>query len=269
MSKLMFLVMIVGALLLGTLLAACGRASGSSDAVVARVDGTPITESTLNHWVATFVRGDFYQVNGHKTPVGLATNPPNYASCVTAAKTLAPAPSSGKRILTAAELGRRCHLLYRFVREEALTYLISALWDVGMTEEIGKHVSDQEVEQYLHGLVKRQYKTRQAFVTYLAARGWSLADMHYILKRNLLDQLLTADAEKKANRLGGSEHAMGEILVQREAKWVKKTSCRPGDVVMRCAGWKAKAGPTKPDELSPAVIFEEMNGGRYVSAAHG
>ncbi len=267
MSKSMFLALIVAGVLLGALLAGCGGTSGSSDAVVAEVGSTPITESMLNHWTATFVRGDFYQVNAGKAPLGLATDPPDYASCVKAAKTLAPSPSSGKRILTAAQLDHRCHILYGFVRDEALSYLISALWADGMSAEIGKHVSNEDVQRTINESIKKGYKTQQAFATYLANRGWSLSDMRYVVKRNLLNQKLTADAQRKAASLGGGERAFGQVLLQRISKWTKKTSCHAGFVVLRCKEYRAKKASTVPEEASPAVIFEEMNGGRYVSAA--
>jgi len=267
MSKPMFLAMIVAGALLGVLSAGCGGASGSSDPVVAQVGRASITESTLNHRVAAFVRSDFYAVNVSKAPPGLATDPPDYASCVRAAKTLAPPASSGKRIFTAAQLERRCHSLYTYVRQEALSDLIYGLWAVGQDAEIGKHVSDQAVQQDLGELVKKHYKTQQAFATYLANAGWSLADMHYNVKRSLLAQQLAADSEAKARKLGGGEQALVKVILQRNVKWTNKTNCRAGYVVSQCKEYKATPASTTPIESSPAVIFEEMNGGRYVQAS--
>jgi hypothetical protein len=264
MSKSMFAAIIVSSVLMGALAAGCGGASGNGDAVVAQVGRTPITEATLNHWMATFVRGDFYQAVGSKAPAGLATNPPNYDSCVKAAKTLAPGPSSGKRILSAAQLEHRCRVLYRDVRHEALSYLISVLWAVGQAAEIGKHVSDQQIQHYLGEIVKEQYKTQQAFTTYLANKGWSLADMQYILKKNILSEQLNTDAKAKASQLGGGKQAFMKVILRRNAQWTAKTNCRAGYVVWQCQEYKPKTTST---EASPAVLFEEMGGSRLINAS--
>jgi hypothetical protein len=122
MSKSRLAAIVITTVLVALLAAGCGSSSGSSGTVVARVGGATITEATLDHWMATFVRGDFYQATGGlKAPAGLATDPPNYSSCVSAAKTLAPSPSSGKLILTSTQLERHCRALVKYVRSEALS----------------------------------------------------------------------------------------------------------------------------------------------------
>jgi hypothetical protein len=265
MSKSKFAAMIVSAGVVGVSLAGCGGSSGAGGTVVAQAGRATITEATLNHWMATFVRGDFFQATGgSKAPAGLATDPPDYGSCAKAAKTLAPSPSSGKLILTRTQLEHRCHELYRYVRQEALSYLISVLWAVGQGAELGKHVSEQQVQGHLSTIIREQYKTQQAFATYLANKGWSLADMQYILKRNLLVQKLQADAETKASRLGGGQHALVKVILTRNARWTAKTHCRAGYIVWQCREYK----PTSTaNESSPAIMFEEMRGARIVGAS--
>jgi hypothetical protein len=237
-------------------IAGCGGSTGKADAVVAQVGSSTITEPTLLHWMATFIRGDYYATTGHKAPDGLAADPPNYSSCASAAATLAPSPASKKHRLTTQELQHACHVLYQDVRAEALSYLISVLWAVGEARELGTTVSDREVQLKLNVLAKQQYSTRQAFTTYLANKGWSLADIHYIYKRNLLSQKLITDARSKASKLGGGQQAFVNVVVRRNVKWTTKTKCRAGDLVWQCQGYRPKAssGP------SPAVLFEEMEG---------
>jgi hypothetical protein len=265
MSKAMFAAMLASAALAGLLAAGCGGASGASgggDTVVAKVGSTPITESTLNHWVATFVRGDFYEAVGQKAPAGLGTDPPNYPSCVQAAKAIAPSRSSGKRILSKAQLEHRCRVLYRDVAAEALTYLISALWTTGQGAELGKHVTDQEVQRYLSKLVRERYKTTQAFAEYLASKGLSVADMQYLLKRNLLAEQVGREVRAKAQKLGGQQ-ALIKSIAELNARWTEKTHCRAGHLVAQCHEYTAGSNST---ESSPAIIFEEMRGSRFVQA---
>lgn len=261
MSKMMIAAVIAAALLVAALSTGCGGASEPPAAVVAQVGGTPIKEATLNHWIATFIRGDFFEAIGHKAPPGLATDPPDYASCVRAARTLDPGPSNGKRVLTVAQLDHRCRALYRDVRLEALSYLISALWSAGQATERGIRVSDGEVQQYLHRLVTRQYKTQKAFTTYLATNGLSLADMEYLLKRNILIERVNQDMTSKAH---GDRHAYFQLGLHTMVKWTAKTHCRAGFVVSQCREYQRGK---KYTESAPAVMFEEMTGRRFVEAA--
>jgi hypothetical protein len=263
MSRSKFAVMIVSAVFVGVLSTGCGGSSDSGSTVVAQVGSATITKATLDHWMATFVRGDYYQATGGlKAPPGLATDPADYGSCVAAAKTLAPSPSSGKLILSKAQLEHRCRALYRDVRQEALSYLISVLWAEGQSAELGKHVSEQQVQHYLGGVIEKQYKTRQVFATYLANKGWSLPDMYYILKRNLLEQKLLSDAKVKASQHGGGQQAWTKVVIERDAKWTAKTNCRAGYTVSQCRDYKLTA--TATTESSPAVMFEEMRGARLI-----
>jgi hypothetical protein len=239
----------------GLAVVGCGGTAGNGDPVVAQVGSTKITESTLHHWMATFVRGDFYATIGTKAPAGLATDPPNYAACVAAAKTIEPRPSSGKPRLTGTQLEQKCHALYRDVRSEALSYLISVLWSIGEAGEMGRTVSDREVQKQIDTLITRTYKTQQAFFTYLDNKGWSLADMHYIVKRNLLSQLVNDVAANKAISQNG-QRAFVNMVLRRNAKWTTKTKCQTGYLVWQCKGYK----PTAPSDPSPAVLFEEIVG---------
>jgi hypothetical protein len=232
--------------------AGCGGSAG--DKTVAQVGSSKISESMLNHWVATFVRGDFYQVVGRRAPEGLATDPPNYPSCVRAAKTLAPSLASGKPRLDESQLDVKCHQLYANLRSEALSYLISVLWAEGEGAELGRKVSDAEVQSSLNQIEAKQHPGRQAFMTFLHNKGWSLADIHYVYKRNLLQQTIFANTQKKAREAGGSQQALVSAVVRRNAKWTAKTKCSAGLVVWQCPNYHA----TKTSTPSPAVIFEEM-----------
>lgn len=239
--------------LASVLVTGCGGTGGSSDPVVAQVGNTNITESTLHHWTAVFMRGDYFSTTNTKAPAGLATEPPNYPSCVAAAKTIEPSPSSGKPRLTEAQLNQKCHALYKAVRSEALSYLISVLWEIGQAQEMGRTVSDQEVQKQINTLISRTYKSQQAFFTFLDRKGWSLADMHYIVKRNLLSQIITDAAVNRATTKAG-QRAFVDAVLQRNAKWTTKTQCHTSELVWQCEGYK----PPATSGQSPAVMFEEI-----------
>jgi hypothetical protein len=240
--------------------AGCGSSSSSGgNAVVAQVAGKKITESTLNHWTAVFMRGDFYQAAGRKAPIGFASDPPRPEACVSVAKTFAaktvPTPGVKKPKLSEGQLQVKCRALYTQVRQEALGYVLSILWGEGQVAELGRKVTDREVQQNLKELIVNTYHTQQNFQTTLANKGWSLADIQYIIRRNILGRIFVAALKAKAAKLGGGQSTFVKLVNQSNAKWSTKTNCRPQDLVWECQEYKPSAAL---GSSSPAVLLEEM-----------
>ncbi len=246
--------MVLMALSLAVLgLAACGGSGGGIPGnAVAMVGKTPITYASLNHWAATFVRGDYYQVTQKRAPAGLASDPPNYAACVSAAETIAVKPPKP----TPTQLQGKCHQLYEAVKLEALRYLISALWSADQSAELGHKITETDINERIAQLQKEDYPQPGAFEAYLTNKGWSRADLHYIVKRNLLSGEVLKDIEKQAGKGHAGEKALTRLLQSSASKWTARTTCRPKYVVLQCKEYKGVA-PTGP---SPAVLFEQMAG---------
>jgi hypothetical protein len=239
-------------------LGACGGSGGGGPGdVVAQVGTTAITKATLDHWVATFIRGDYYSAIGRKAPAGLGSDPPNYAACASAAKAAAQQASSGTPQLGKAQLERKCHELYDAVRPEALSYLISVLWSIGEGKERGQEVTDAEVSRKLAKVVSEQYPKQGQLETFLTDKGWTLADMRYILKRNILAATFLASVEKEANNQGSGQRTLVKLVNGITARWAVKTSCHAGYVVWQCKQYRAAAA-TASATPAPAAVLEEM-----------
>lgn len=236
-------------------LAACGGSSQGASDVVARVDARPITRALLNHWTATFVRGDYYAVTRKKAPVGLASDPPDYGTCASAAKQVR-SPTTTRPPLSEAQLREKCHVLYATVEREALGYLITVLWSEGQAKERGYTITAADVAERIAQTQRESYPGRGAFANYLVSKGWTRADLNVIVRRNLLEGEVLKTLEARAGKGSTSEGRLASLLQENARKWTLKTSCSAGYVVEQCGQYKGGA----PKTQSAAVIFEEMVG---------
>ncbi len=244
------LALIAGLLILG--LSSCG---GSGDPTVATVGKTKISRSTLNHWMATMVGGDYQENVGNTAPVGLVSEPADYSRCVSAAKAIKP-KSLPASVPNEARLRIRCRQLYTAVKEQALSYLISALWRSEEGAEVGQNVSDREVARNAQEVAYSNYRSPAAFHRFLASRHWSLADERFLLKRNLLDSKFLERLKARVAALGGGEKTYGKLVQENVAKWSKKTSCSSGYTAWQCR----PGGSTAEADPSAAVLVEQLGG---------
>jgi len=248
---LLALALVAGLLLLG--LSSCGS---SNDPVVATVGKTKISRSTLNHWMNTMVGGDYQEIIGNPAPSGLVSEPADYGSCVAAARQIKPRPSPA---LNEAQLRIRCRQLHTAVKEQALSYLISALWRAEEGAELGQSVSEDELSRKLQEVAYREYKSPAAFRRFLASRHWSVADERYLLKRNLLDTKFLERLKQRSAALGGGEKAYAKLTGENISKWRAKTSCSPG-----YTAWQCRAEGSTGEEADPSVaaVVKEIAGDR-------
>jgi hypothetical protein len=245
------------ALIAGLLILGLGSCGGSGDPTVAIVGKTKISRSTLNHWMSTMLGGDYREIVGSAAPAGLVSEPADYARCVAAAKAIKPA-SLPASIPNEARLKIRCRQLYTAVKEQALSYLISALWRSEEGAEVGHNVSDRELSRKVQELAYSNYKSPAAFHRFLASRHWSLADERFLLKRNLLDSKFLERVKARVAALGGGEKTYGKLVQENVAKWSKKTSCSSG-----YTAWQCRPGGS-PGEADPsaAMVVEQLGGVR-------
>lgn len=243
--------------LLATGLGACGGGGGAHTDVVAQVGTTVITRATLDHWTATFIRGDYFSVTRQKAPVGLASDPPNIGACVLASTKVA---VQGARVtvkkLAAGQLNTKCRQLYDTVKREALSYIISVIWSAGQAAEIGHKITDADIADRIAQLQKEDYPKPGQFATYLQNKGWSRSDLNFIVKRNLLVGEVLKDLEAKAGKGAASQPVLARLLEGNARRWTAKTSCQSAYVVEQCKQYKG-AGTDTP---SAAVLFEQMAG---------
>jgi hypothetical protein len=234
-------------------LGACGGGGARSD-MVAQVGSTPITSATLDHWTATFIRGDYYSVTRKQAPAGLASDPPNYPACVSGAMKIAAQGEQPAKKLTPAQLNTKCHQLYATVKREALSYLISVIWSAGQAAERGFKITEADITDRISQLQDEGYPKPGQFADYLTSKGWSRADLRYIVKRNLLTGEVMKALNARAGKGPDSQPTLVKLLQNNARVWTAKTSCRAGLVVEQCKEYKG----VTPSGPSAAVLFEQM-----------
>jgi hypothetical protein len=234
---------------------------GSSESLV-HIEGAPaiISKATLNHWMQAMAGGDFRANIGTRGPAGLVSEPANYTRCASAVALIAPKSFYGQVKLTDAEISQRCHQLHRAVKFQALSFLISVGWTVAEGAEEGVKVSDAELMREFARFRKGPYPTEADLRKYLRERQWSLSDVLYQLKRNILVTRILPKFKAKVNDIGGGEETYVKLALERYHRLIARTSCRAAYVVPNCREYRGSLGVTPA--LSPDVIFEEIVQGR-------
>jgi hypothetical protein len=245
---------------LAILLAACSLAACGGDApktipsdAVASIGGTPITKATLSHWMNSITGGDIYERFLKRAPLGLVSEPANYAACERAATSLTLA-SGRKPPFTSNQIAQKCRQLYLAIREQSLLFLISVQWRVNEAKENGITVSDGEVAKSSREYNAKNYPKPGEFETYLANHEWVASDVLYQLKRNLLTtklhEKLSGSGAETPQTLTKFVHFVEGNLKKRTAE----THCLPAYAVSTCRGYKAPTSATP----APALILEEL-----------
>jgi foldase protein PrsA len=109
-------------------LQACG--GDAPEAAVVSVDGTPITGTTLAHWMTIMA------------PRHMVPDSPHYANCIARRRSLAPQVGT-------SELTHQCSQQYEALRQRALGFVISSRWLTGEAAMEGMRVSREEVGRRL------------------------------------------------------------------------------------------------------------------------
>jgi len=233
-------------------LSACGH-SGESK-TIAMVGETKVTQATIDHWMGVVLGGDYAAALNERAPDGLVSDPPHYARCVSAAEGIVRRASARPK-LTSAQLRVKCRQLNTAVKEQALAYVLSVLWSREEGAELGIRLPDEaEISTQLSALVDGQFAGPSNFQKTLAKQRRSLADVRFLIKRNILQTQISARIKARAASLGGGARTIYELVLQNNAKRQARTICSPGYRAWECKQY-GSAGEAKPP---PAVVLERL-----------
>jgi hypothetical protein len=236
-------------------------ACGGSDppAVVARVDGTPITRETLSRWMSVIVAGDSIEHVGRRAPNRLVADPPDYRACESAIESLGPAKDArGEHMRNELQ----CRRLYDGVKQQTLSFLIEGMWNARESSELGIEVSGREVGQRLAKTRAERYPTAAAFKAFLGSRGLTLSDERWMITMSLQAERLEAHRRHVLSRkLRGEalQRALLEAYAESRKKWSARTRCTAGYFVPQCRGRQPTAGTASS---SPAIVLEQIAASR-------
>ena len=235
-----------------TVLAGCGGSNGSSE-TVAQVGGYAVTKAMLNQWMTEKVGNDFYEVATHEAPPRLVSEPANYPACIASLKAITPIPGKGRPQPqpTVAQLTQKCEELYRGIKEQALTFLVSSLWTTNFDAAHGMNVSEAEVRHRLKRRTVEQYPKQGEFQQLLKSRRRTLSEELFILKMDMLQEKL----EKRYLDHGKQSTA---TLIREAESPAYAASCDAGYIVEHCKGYKPPKERFASHVSLPSVLLEEV-----------
>jgi hypothetical protein len=238
------------AISLSLMLLIFGGCGSSSDTIV-RVQGASagISKATLNHWMRAFAGEDFLQATRTKGPEGLVSEPADYGACASALRKALQTAPTAESVPSAAQIMQRCRALHRAVKEQALMFLISSQWSILEGAEAGVSVSNGQLRSEFARYRKQRYPTEADLQRYLSERHWTLADVLYQFKGDVLSSRLLPKFNEKVKRAGGTQQVNVKLALERYHGLIAKTSCSEGYVVETCKQYRGAAGANSQSGL--------------------
>ncbi|MFL5958622.1 MAG: peptidyl-prolyl cis-trans isomerase [Solirubrobacterales bacterium] len=187
MHRIIRLTLALGAFFIAaTALAACGNNVPGN--AVANVDGTLITTSNFDHWLAVAARS--------QNPTGGAVvvpDAPTFAKCVASKQQSQPKLPKGQKPPTAAQLKQQCNQEYQGLRDQVMQFLISAQWIQGEAKDQGIKVTDADINKRFQQTKKQSFPKEADYQKFLKQSGMTQTD---ILFRVRLDALSSKIRDK-------------------------------------------------------------------------
>jgi hypothetical protein len=236
-------------------LSACG--GGADGKTIATVGHAKVSQATINHWMTVVLGGDYAAALDERAPDGLVSDPVDYSRCASVAARIVP-KVEGKPRLSSAQLLQKCRQLNAAIREQALAYVLSVLWSQQEGVERGlKAPTEAQINGHLRALIYSQFKSPANFQKVIAKQRRNLADVRFLIKRNVIQTQITAKLKAQAEKLGGGEPTIYKLVLQSNAHLSAKTSCSPGYRAWECKQY-GSAGEAKPPA---AVVLERLSKG--------
>jgi hypothetical protein len=205
--------------------------------VVASVDGSSITEATLDHWVAIQASTDYEAVPKGPVPAGVVPDPPAFRACIAYLRSGGSTHEQPSRPRTNAELRAECEANYRTLRAHVLEILISFRWWEAEVKALGIHLSQEKVAAESARFRGEEYHTIANYQRYLRRTGQTLADQYLRMRMDLYTNALREHFTAKGT--AAAEHYLRGF----SKEWASKTICRPSDVGPNCKEYKGSSEP--------------------------
>jgi hypothetical protein len=233
------LVGLVGVVVCGLVVAACGGSGGGGGGggegaggglpvgVVAVFGGRVVSFGLVDHWAVLEGR-----LAREEVPV-----PPAFTQCIRNFEGSDRDP--GAKVV--ARYRYACEGNYIGLQTRALTYLLRLMWDEQLAAEQHLSVSAKEVQEAYRVYTQREYPGA-ALAELYARTGMSVADEALRIKKNMLEGKLELALVGRLRRVQGrgaaALAAQNRILVGSEARLLDETNCRKGFVVEVCRQYR-------------------------------
>jgi foldase protein PrsA len=174
---------------LGGAISACG--SGVPGNAVANVAGNPVTIQAFNHWMYVAAKGNAAQ-GGAGSPVIVPNDPPNFTGCIAQARKEIPAVAkqSDKQLKSA------CQSLFTSLSSQVMDFLIRGYWYQADANQQHIHITSAQIQKEFSTEKSQQYPTASAFQTFLKQSGYTMQDLLFRVRLNLIYKALLAKHNK-------------------------------------------------------------------------
>jgi len=178
---------------------ACGSSTSVPSGYVAVVGSAKISLAAFKHWM--LVANDSQYVNTGVTPVALAV-PPNYTACI-ASEAQRSAKGTPRSTLKAT-----CESSYTTrLMPAAVGLLVEAIWFQGEAADRHIKIKQSAVVKAWNTQRKQEFSTTKKLDDFLSESGYTVADLEYIERLNLIQQAIVKEVEDKAGKASPAEVA--------------------------------------------------------------
>jgi foldase protein PrsA len=177
-----------------TALAACGSSSDNSvpGNAVASVDGTPITKTDYEKWVAITAKSSAQGATAVVIP-----DPPTFTRCIAALRRNT-RPVRGQPAPTDVTLRAQCRQQNEALVQQTMGTLIQNLWIEKEAKDQSVSVSDAEVQRQLATTKRQSFPTPKAYARFLKQSGMTQDDVLERIRTQVLAQKLTRKVQNSA-----------------------------------------------------------------------
>jgi len=191
-------------------LTACGE-SIPGNAVV-KVEDTSIKKDDYNHWlevaaISTASQADPAAAQSGKKPVVNLPEPPEFTKCVADKKRTAPKKTKGQPTPKDSQYVEQCKQEYEALRNQVLSFLISAEWIEGEAEAQDIKVSEADVKKKFDETRKQSFPKDADFKKFLTSSGQSEEDLLYRVRLDELSNKLREKIVKGKDKVSDAQIA--------------------------------------------------------------
>lgn len=184
--------------LVTVLLAACGGGSSNVPGnAVAKVGDASVTKSQFDHWLnVAAVSSAGQQQSSAAAARTAAPDPPSYARCIAQRKKAAPKPAKGQPTPTDAQYKAQCQQQYQSLRDQVMSFLISAQWIQQEAKDRKIELTGAQVQKAFQTTKKQSFPKEADYQKFLKSSGMTQADILFRVKLDSLSNKLRAAVTK-------------------------------------------------------------------------
>jgi foldase protein PrsA len=249
-------------------ISACGGIPG--DAVV-QINGTPITKTAFDHWMAVAAASS----SAGTTEKPTVPEPPNYTTCIAHLAKTAPKPAKGQAAPTTKQLKSECEQQYKSLQTEVLGFLISSQWVIGEASSLNVNVTDAQVKKEFTKIKNAQFPKGSEFEKFLSTSGQTVSDLLLRVKLNMLSAKIQKQIVKEKSKV--TQAQIAKYYNEHKSRYgtpekrnvrivLTKTEAQANSAKKEIESGKSFASVAKKDSIDPT---SKANGGLLKEVVKG